>query len=139
MYALELVYVVIMYTHRTIVLLWCSGLCDNRVLFMYNVCQLAWRIAPIRFNNVSLCPSIFIPNISGLLRRSRVKPGPSACQLDALTTTLPAPLVMKFLSVGTIEVGLQSTHVHNSCLKWHRIHILFLIHSPLYMVHSTLR
>ena len=26
----------------------------------------------------------------------RVKPGPSACQLDALTTTLPAPLVMKF-------------------------------------------
>ena len=32
----------------------------------------AWRVALIRFNNVSVCPSIFIPNISGLLRRPRV-------------------------------------------------------------------
>ena len=61
-------YVVITYTHRTIVVLGCSGLCDIRILFMYDVCQCAWRIAPIRLNNVSLCPSIFIPNISGLLR-----------------------------------------------------------------------
>ena len=62
-------YVVIMYTHRTMVLLGCSGLCDIRILFMYDVCQFPWRIAPIRLNNVSLCPSIFLPNISGLLRR----------------------------------------------------------------------
>ena len=72
MSALGLGYVVIMYTHRTTVLLCCGGLCDIRVLFMYDRCQCAWRIAPIRFNNVSLCTSIFIPNISGLLRRPRV-------------------------------------------------------------------
>ena len=30
--------VVIMYTHRTTVLLWYSGLCDIRVLFMYDAC-----------------------------------------------------------------------------------------------------
>ena len=29
---------VIMYTHRTTVLLWYSGLCDIRVLFMYDAC-----------------------------------------------------------------------------------------------------
>ena len=40
--------------------------------FEYILMYDAWRIAPIRFNNVSLCPSIFIPNISGLLRRPRV-------------------------------------------------------------------
>ena len=40
--------------------------------FGYILMYDAWRIAPIRFDNVSLCPSIFIPNISGLLRRPRV-------------------------------------------------------------------
>jgi hypothetical protein len=37
---LGLGYVVIIYTYRTTVLLWCGGLCDIRVLFMYNACQL---------------------------------------------------------------------------------------------------
>ena len=37
---LELVYVVIMYPHRTIVLLWCSGLYDIRVHF--NVRRMAY-------------------------------------------------------------------------------------------------
>ena len=64
--------VVIMYTHRTTVLLWYSGLCDIRVLFMYDVGLPAWHIAPVRFNNVRLCPSIFISSISGLPRRPRV-------------------------------------------------------------------
>ena len=32
-------YVVIMYTRRTTVLLWYSGLCDIRILFMYDACQ----------------------------------------------------------------------------------------------------
>ena len=54
------VYVVIIYKHRTTVLLWYNGLCDIPVLFMYGACQCVWHIAPIRFNNVSLCPSIFI-------------------------------------------------------------------------------
>ena len=63
MSAHALVYVVIMYTHGTTVLLSCSGLCDIRVLFMYDACQCAWRIAPIIFNNVSLCPSICIKKI----------------------------------------------------------------------------
>ena len=73
--ALALVYVVIMYTYRTTVLLWCSVLCDILVLFMYETCQWPWRIAPIRFNNVSLCFSIFIANISGLLRPRVLNPG----------------------------------------------------------------
>ena len=64
--------VVIMYTHRTTVLLLYSGLCDIRVLFMYDAGLHAWHIAPVRFNNVRLCPSIFISSISGLLRRPRV-------------------------------------------------------------------
>ena len=73
--ALALVYVVIMYTYRTTVLLWCSVLCDILVLFMYETCQWPWRIAPIRFKNVSLCLSIFIANISGLLRLRVLNPG----------------------------------------------------------------
>ena len=64
--------VVIMYTHRTTVLLWYNGLCDIRLLVMYDACYYAWHIAPIRFNNVRLCPSIFMSSISGLLRRPRV-------------------------------------------------------------------
>ena len=42
-------------------------------------------------------------------------------------------------NVGTIEGGLQSTNVPNSGRKWHRIHILVLIHSPLYLAPGTLR
>ena len=64
--------VVNMYTHRTTVLLLYSGLCDIRVLFMYDAGLHAWHIPPVRFNNVRLCPSIFISSISGLLRRPRV-------------------------------------------------------------------
>ena len=67
MSALALAYFLIWYTHRTTVLLSCSGLCDIRVLFMYDACQCAWCIAPIIFNNVSLCPLIVIPNMPGLL------------------------------------------------------------------------
>ena len=50
----------IIYKHRTTVLLWYRGVCDIRVLFMYDPCKCVWHIAPIRFNNISLCPSIFI-------------------------------------------------------------------------------
>ena len=67
MSALALAYFLIWYTHRTTVLLSCSGLCDIRVLFMYDARQCAWCIAPIIFNNVSLCPLIVIPNMPGLL------------------------------------------------------------------------
>ena len=38
MSALAQVHVVIMYTHRTTVLLWCSGLCGIRVNFLYDAC-----------------------------------------------------------------------------------------------------
>ena len=48
-----------------------------------------------QFNNVSLCLLVFIANITRLLRLG-IKPGPPACQSDALTTTLPAPRVLKF-------------------------------------------
>ena len=40
--------------------------------FAYFLCTMHVNIAPIRFNNVSLCPSIFISNISGLLLCPRV-------------------------------------------------------------------
>ena len=73
--ALALVYVVIMYMYRATVLFWCSVLCDILVLFMYETCKWPWGIAPIRFNNVSLCPSIFIANIPGLLRPRLLTPG----------------------------------------------------------------
>ena len=59
----------------------------------------AHNIAPpaAQFNNVSLCLLVFIPNITGLLRLG-IKPGPPACQSDALTTTLPAaPRVLMFV------------------------------------------
>ena len=83
--------------HPVHVLLGCSGLCDIRILFMYDVCQFAWRIAPIRSNNVSLCPSIFFTKyIRPAAAFAFIKHGPSACRLDALTTTLPAPLLTKF-------------------------------------------
>ena len=45
---------------------------------------------------------------------ARIKPGPSACQFDALTTTLHASFSRNEVSsVGTNEMGLQSTHVPN--------------------------
>ena len=62
--------------------------------FLYDVCQYAWRIASIIFNNVSLCPLILIPNMSGLLCPLLLNPAvglPVGC---ALHTTLPAPPVM---------------------------------------------
>ena len=67
MSALAQVHVVIMFTLRATFLLWSSCLSDIRVLFLHDACQCAWRIAPIRFNNVSIYPFIFIPNMSGLL------------------------------------------------------------------------
>ncbi len=139
MSALGLGYVVIMYTHRTTVLLCCGGLCDIRVLFMYDRCQCAWRIAPIRFNNVSLCTSIFIPNISGLLRRPRVLNRAVGLPVGCANHYTIRTTRNVVTSVGTIEVGLQSTQVSNSCRKWHITHISVLIHSPLYMAYSTLR
>ena len=42
-------------------------------------------------------------------------------------------------NVGAIEVGFHSTQVPKSCRKWHRIHILVLSHSLLYMAQATLR
>ena len=57
----------------------------------------AYNIAPsaAQFNNVSLSQLVFIPNITGLFLLG-IKPGPPACQSDALTTTLLAPRVWKF-------------------------------------------
>ena len=54
----------------------------------------AHNIAPpaAQFNNVSRCLLIYVPNITRLLRLG-IKPGPPACQSDALTTTLPSRLV----------------------------------------------
>ena len=70
---------------------------------------------------------------------ARIKPEQSACQLDVLTTTLPAPLVMTFFNIVAIDVGLRYTQVPNSCRKWHEMYILVLIQSPLYMSHTILR
>ena len=53
-----LAYFSIRYTHRTTVVLWYNDLCDIRVLFMHDASQCAWRITPIRFNNVSQTLSI---------------------------------------------------------------------------------
>ena len=36
-------------------------------------------------------------------------------------------------------MGLQSIQVPNSCRKSHKIHIIILIHSPMYMAHNTFR
>jgi hypothetical protein len=94
--------------------------------FGYILMYDAWRIAPIRFNNVSLWPSIFIPNIS------------ACCGVRAYKTWAVGSRD-EVSSVGTIEEGWKSTQVPNSCRKWHRIHIVILIHSPLYMAHSTFR
>ena len=54
----------------------------------------AHSIAPpaAHLNNVGLCLLVFIPNITGM----QIKPGPPACQSDALTTTYTVRSVLKF-------------------------------------------
>ena len=84
----------------------------------------------------SLSIDFYMIYISHAAASARIKPGPSACLFDALTTTLHAPFSRnEVLSVGTNEMDLQSTQVPNSCRKWHIIHILVLIH----MAHCTFR
>ena len=105
----------------TTVVLWYNGLCDIRVLFMHDAIQCAWRITPIRFNNVRLSPLLFRPNISGLLRSRVLKPlhYPTRASRNEVS------------NVGGIEVGLHSTQVPNSCRKWNRIFIFlfsFTVH-----------
>ena len=137
MSALAQVHVVIMYTHKTTVLLWFSGLCDIRVLFLYDVCQYAWRITSIRLNNVSRCPLILIPNMSGLLCPLLLNPGSRfASWMRANHYTTRASRNERS-NIGACS--LHATQVPNSCRKWHNIYILVLIHSPLYMSHTTLR
>ena len=118
---LALAYFAIRYTHRTTVVLWYNGLCDIRVLFMHDASQGAWRITPIRFNNVRLSPLIFRPKISGLLRPRVLKPlhYPTRASRNEVS------------NVGAIVVGLHSTQVPNSCRKWNRIFIFlfsFTVH-----------
>ena len=68
MSAFALAYFATRCIHRTTVMLWYNGLCDIRVLFMYDACQCTWRIATIKLYKVTLCPLIVIPNISDVLR-----------------------------------------------------------------------
>ena len=75
-------------------------------------------------------------NITGSLRLC-IKPGPPACQSDALTTTLPAPRV-EVWNIGTIEVGSHSTQVPSSTQKWHSIHILVVVYNAMYMGYTIL-
>ena len=74
MSALALAYFPITYTHRTTVVLGYNGPCDLVGIVMYDASQCAWRISPIRFNNVKPSPLIRIPNIAGLLRPRVLKP-----------------------------------------------------------------
>ena len=118
---LALAYFAIRYTHRTTDVLWYNGLCDIRVVFMHDASQCAWRITPIRFNNVRLSPLIFTPKISGLLRPRVLKPlhYPTRASRNEVS------------NVEAIEVGLHSTQVPNSCRKWNRIFIFlfsFTVH-----------
>ena len=98
----------------------------------------AHSIAPpvAHLNIVSLCLLFVIPNITGSLRLC-IKPGPPACQSDALTTTLPAPRV-EVWNIGTLEVGSHSTQVPSSTQKWHSIHILVVVYNAMYMGYTTL-
>ena len=128
---LALAYFSIRYTHRTTVVLWYNGLCDIRVLFMHDASQCAWRITPIRFNNVILSPLTFRRNISGLLLPRVLKPlhYPTRASRNEVS------------NVGAIEVGLYSTQVPNSCRKWNRIFIFlfsFTVHCIWY-VYTTLQ
>ena len=129
MFALGLGYVVIMYTHRTTVSLCCGGLCDIRVLFMYDRCQCAWRIAPIRFNNVSLCPLILISNMSGLLCPLLLNPGSRFASWMRANHYTTRASRNECSNVGACS--LHATQVPNSCRKWHNFYILVLIHSTL--------
>ena len=52
-----LLYVAITYTHSTTLFIMVQW--PVRHLGIFYVCQCAWRIVPIIFNNVSLCPLIF--------------------------------------------------------------------------------
>ena len=118
---LALAYFAIRYTHRTTVVLWYNGLCDIRVLFMHDASQCAWRITPIRLNNIRLSSLIFRPKISGLLRPRVLKPlhYPTRASRNEVS------------NVGAIEVDLHSTQVPNSCRKWNRIFIFlfsFTVH-----------
>ena len=99
--------------------------------------QYAWRIASIRFNNVSLCPLILIPNMSGLLCPLLLNPGSrfaSWMRANHYTTRVSRNECSK---IGACS--LHATQVPNSCRKWHNIYILVLIHSPLDMSHTTFR
>ena len=99
--------------------------------FLHDACQCAWRIAPIRFNNVSLYPFIFIPNMSGLLCPLLWNSGSRfANWVRAIHYTTRASR-NEFSNVGAIEVGLHAIQVPNSCRKWHTVYILVLIHSSL--------
>ena len=112
--------------------------------FMHEACQCEWRIdystarQAAHFNNVRLYPLAVTPNLSRLPRLfiKHVPAGVSAACATHYTNRASRNDVS---NVGTLEVGSYSTHVPNSCLKWYRIHILALIHSPLYMAHTTLR
>ena len=103
------------HTHRTTVDLWYNALCGIRVLFLHDASQCAWRITPVRFNNVRLSPLIFRPNISGLLLPRVLKPlhYPTRASRNEVS------------NVGAIEVCLYSTQVPNSCRKWNKI-LIFL-------------
>ena len=128
---LTLAYFSIRYTHRTTVVLWYNGLCDIRVLFMHDASQCAWRITPIRFNNVILSPLIFRRNIPGLLRPRVLKPLHYHTRASRNEVS----------NVGAIEVGLYYTQVPNSCRKWNRIFIFFFSFTVLCIwdVYTTLR
>ena len=121
MSALAQVHVVIMYTHKTTVLLWCSSLCDIRVLFLYNVCQYVWRIASIRFNNVSLCPLILIPNMSGLLCPLLLNPDSRFASWMRANHYTSHASRNECSNVGACS--LHATQVPNACRKWHNIYI----------------
>ena len=104
--------------------------------FLYDVCQYAWRIASIIFNNVSLCPLILIPNMSGLLCPLLLNPGSRFASWMRATHYTTRASRNECSTVGACS--LHATQVPNSCRKWHNIYILVLIHSPLYMSHTTL-
>ena len=129
MSTLAQVHVVIMYTHKTTVLLWCSGLCDIRVLFLYDVCQYARRIASIRYNNVSVCPLILIPNMSVRLYPLLLNPGSRFASWMRASHYTTGASRNECSTVGACS--LHATQVPNSWRKWHNIYILVLIHSPL--------
>ena len=105
--------------------------------FLYDVCQYAWGIASIIFNNVSLCPLSLIPNMSGLLCPLLLNPGSRFASWMRATHYTTRASRNECSTVGACS--LHATQVPNSCRKWHNIYILVLIHSPLYMSHTTLR